>query len=780
MNNLQKIFCVVAVVVSQWPRAAAAQSPASEPPTAQPYIWRNVAMGGGGFVTGIIFHPTAKDLMYARTDVGGAYRWDAASQQWIPLNDWLSPAENNYTGIESIGLDPSDPNRLYLAAGTYSRNPAAILRSDDQGKTFVVTEVSFRMGGNEDGRSNGERLAVDPNEGTILFFGSRRDGLWKSSDRGVTWKAVESFPNTSVVQPPPVVSINAASTNSASTNAAARGRRGGGFGGGGNTAYGIVSVVFDASSGHSGTPTPVIYAAVSTGGTNLFRSDDGGVSWQPVIGQPIGLRPNHVIRSVDGLFYISYSSVPGPNNANDGALWKYNPKGGSWINISPEKPADGQRLGWGYGAVSVDAQNPSTILATTIDRWSLKDEVFRSTDGGATWKGILVANGWLDHSMAPYTGTGHTPHWTGSVAVNPNNSDQILFGTGYGIWCSTNATAADSGGRVTWIFLDKGLEETVPLALVSPPTGAHLISGVGDIDGFRHDDVDVSPAEGTFAGLRFASTRDIVYAGGKPEVIVRIGNGGRGLSAHAAISDDGGKTWKALAHDCPGGNGGQGKLAISADGNTIVWTPQRGSAYVTYDRGITWTNCQGLASGGRVTADPVSPSRFYSFDGQTGKLMASTNAAATFEATAAELPTVQGGGRGGGGNMLAATTGIEGDLWVGSRSEGLYHSTDGGVSFTKVTSVSGADALGFGKAALGKTFPAVFLLGNINNLHARYRSDDASQTWIRIDDNQHQFGNANVPTIIGDPRIYGRVYFTTGGRGVIYGEINGGPAFGKK
>jgi hypothetical protein len=159
MNNLQKIFCVL-VVVSQLPRVAAARSPASEPPTAQPYIWRNVAMGGGGFVTGIIFHPTAKDLMYARTDVGGAYRWDAASQQWIPLNDWLSPAENNYTGIESIGLDPSDPNRLYLAAGTYSRNPAAILRSDDQGKTFVVTEVPFRMGGNEDGRANGERLVV--------------------------------------------------------------------------------------------------------------------------------------------------------------------------------------------------------------------------------------------------------------------------------------------------------------------------------------------------------------------------------------------------------------------------------------------------------------------------------------------------------------------------------------------------------------------------------------------------------------------------------------------
>src|ERR1017187_3375667 len=208
MNNLQKNFCVVAVVVSQWPRAAAAQSPASEPLTAQPYIWRNVAMGGGGFVTGIIFHPTAKDLMYARTDVGGAYRWDAASQQWIPLNDWLSPAENNYTGIESIGLDPSDPSRLYLAAGTYMNNQAAILCSDDQGRTFKISEVPFRMGGNADGRSNGERLAVDPNDGAILFFGSRAAGLWKSTDYGATWNAVASFPNASSVQLSPVVSAS--------------------------------------------------------------------------------------------------------------------------------------------------------------------------------------------------------------------------------------------------------------------------------------------------------------------------------------------------------------------------------------------------------------------------------------------------------------------------------------------------------------------------------------------------------------------------------------------
>src|SRR5208283_4906558 len=99
--------------------------------------------------------------------------------------------------------DPSDPDRVYLAAGIYSRGKAAILRSADQGRTWQQTEVRFKMGGNEAGRFNGERLAVDPNDGNILFFGSRRDGLWKSADRGATWQNVESFPDTSAHEAAP-------------------------------------------------------------------------------------------------------------------------------------------------------------------------------------------------------------------------------------------------------------------------------------------------------------------------------------------------------------------------------------------------------------------------------------------------------------------------------------------------------------------------------------------------------------------------------------------------
>ncbi len=139
-------------------------------------------MGGGGFVTGIIPHPRQKGLMYARTDVGGAYRWDDSAQRWIPITDGIGDVD--FTGIESLAVDPSDTNRVYLAAGIYSGGKAAILRSADRGRTWLLTEVPFKMGGNESGRFNGERLAVDPNQGDILFFGSRRDGMWKSADRG--------------------------------------------------------------------------------------------------------------------------------------------------------------------------------------------------------------------------------------------------------------------------------------------------------------------------------------------------------------------------------------------------------------------------------------------------------------------------------------------------------------------------------------------------------------------------------------------------------------------
>jgi hypothetical protein len=164
--------------------SASAQSTPKEP-----YSWKSVQIVGGGFVDGVIFHSTAPGLRYARTDMGGAYRWDAAARRWQPLLDWVPYSDFNLMGIESIAVDPADPDRVYLACGTYTNSSTpngAILRSNDRGQTFVRTDVPFKFGGNEDGRGNGERIAVDPRNGAIIYLGTRHDGLWRSLDHGAT------------------------------------------------------------------------------------------------------------------------------------------------------------------------------------------------------------------------------------------------------------------------------------------------------------------------------------------------------------------------------------------------------------------------------------------------------------------------------------------------------------------------------------------------------------------------------------------------------------------
>ena len=77
------------------------------------YTWKNAPIGGGGFVTGIVTHKTSDDR-YCRTDVGGAYRWDAASNKWVQLLDWFNEAENGFYGVDALALDPQNANNIYM------------------------------------------------------------------------------------------------------------------------------------------------------------------------------------------------------------------------------------------------------------------------------------------------------------------------------------------------------------------------------------------------------------------------------------------------------------------------------------------------------------------------------------------------------------------------------------------------------------------------------------------------------------------------------------------
>ena len=125
------------------------------------YNWTTVSWGGGGFVDGFVYHPKVKDLLYARTDVGGAYRYDRNNKRWIPLLDGLTHDDGRFIGVLSLALDPNDPNKVYLdcglGTGSWDQN-GAVLRSDDQGVTWKKSDLSIKVGGNTEGRGAGERL----------------------------------------------------------------------------------------------------------------------------------------------------------------------------------------------------------------------------------------------------------------------------------------------------------------------------------------------------------------------------------------------------------------------------------------------------------------------------------------------------------------------------------------------------------------------------------------------------------------------------------------------
>ena len=117
---------------------------------------------------------------------------------------------------------------------------------------------------------------------------------------------------------------------------------------------------------------------------------------------------------------------------------------------------------------------------------------------------------------------------------------------------------------------------------------------------------------------------------------------------------------------------------------------------------------------------------------------------------------------------MVSAPGKEGDLWL-ALFDGLYHSLDAGKTFNKMNNVTELHAFGFGKGAPKANYSSIYLVGDINGARGIYRSDDVAKTWVRINDDQHQWGL--VLHITGDPKKYGRAYVGTHGRGVFYGDV---------
>jgi oligoxyloglucan reducing-end-specific cellobiohydrolase len=775
-----------------------------------PYVYNPVTIMAGGYVPGMIAHPTQPGLTYARTDIGGVYRWNPSTNDWTPLLDFNSAANYNLTGPESIAIDPTNPNNLYIAAGMYTTTSDwAFLVSTNQGESFsVYPETSFPMASNNDGRAAGERLAVNPFKPSELFMGTRSTGLWVSENYAQTWTKSATFPVASDTD-----------------------------------GYGLQFVVFDPVN--SGT----IYVG-SYSKSLVYVSKDDGATWNslPAVNWPANVlsadapstprapSPERALINPDGNLYVTFDDSPGPNSTAWGIVEKYNPQNpsGGWTNITP--PLDGTFQTVPRGGFIGLTQNPNvsgTIAVSTFNRYYPVDDVYITQNGGSTWTSLAYncceyANGngvdgpaygnyYYDSAVygaSPYLTFGDTVYqgpptgdpypssrfgwWESAVLIDPINPAHIMYGTGATIYATDNlsainfsmtngSTGVNLGPAPTWYVQGQGIEETAVLALISPTSGAHLLSGVGDDGGFRHDDFTVSPL-GTVAGTSYgmftnpvaSNVGSLDWAGQNPSVIVR-GNEPESATTspctYGAYSNDGGTTWAPFPKCATGANSGNGGVvAVDAGGTMFMWTGSSGSStrpsYST-NNGTTWTATTGLSTRVSAYADKVTPKLFYAFVSGTGVYSTTTTGGITFSKVNTS-PAILTKGTctyvTGDCGLPVANWAKAGDLWLPLGTNGLYHSSNAGVTWTQVVTTE-VDAVAIGATVPSTTTQSVFIYGlpTVGAFRGIYRSDNVASggsTWYQINDTNHQYGGPTV--IAADPLVYGRVFLGMNGRGIIY------------
>jgi hypothetical protein len=698
--------------------------------TAENYRWDTVAMGGGGFVSGIVTSKSERGVVFARTDVGGAYRYDNQNGRWVALTDYLDESNTGLMGVEALAIDPNNAANVYMLAGTsyYNSGQTAIMRSSDYGRHFETVDVTaqFKAHGNGTGRATGEKLQVDPGSGNVLYVGTRRDGLFKSADAGKTWSRVSG--------------LNVTSTPDDN---------------------GISFVLLDPASVSQGVAKR-IYVGVSRYGAvgpNLYLSKDGGATFAPVAGAPAGLIPQRAAITPKGRLYLTYANGAGPHGTSDsepftvGQVWEYNTIGGAWANITPAYRRD-DGIVPPYSGISVDPGNPKHLVVSTMGAWAYQqhqpatwgDRVFTSLDAGRTWTDVF-ANGMTVDGDGVEWGASTSIHWLGTIEFDPFDTKSVWAVSGNGVFRTSDIDAPVS----RWKFDVKGMEETGVFALESLP-GGPLVSVIGDFDGFLHADagqygVRHAPPIGTNTGLAVAPQARHVMA--------RVGD-------KLFTSTNTGSSWVAA----PSMNGSRGNLALSADGYVLLHSPQdSATTYRSTDFGANWTAVTGLSvNNARPIADPVNPSKFYVYDRPSGKLMVSTDGGVSFSLKAQLGPW--------GSTFVRATPGREGDLWACLEWNGLNHSTDSGATFTPVAGVTSCSTMGLGKEAPGANYPTLYMWGALGGKRGLLRSIDQGVSWVRINDDAHQYGGPQGNLVVGDMNTYGTVYMSTNGRGIAYGKID--------
>ncbi|KAK1634028.1 fungal cellulose binding domain-containing protein [Colletotrichum phormii] len=716
------------------------------------FTWKNVKVGGGGgFVPSIVFHPTTKGVAYARTDIGGLYRLNA-DDSWTPVTDANGFADDshwNRWGVDALALDPQDANKVFIAVGMYTNswdpNNGQIARSSDKGATWSFTDLPFKVGGNMPGRGNGERLAVDPKNSNIIYFGARSgNGLYKSTNGGTSFSKVSSFTAVGTFRAGPADNEYSGDIQ------------------------GINFVTFDSTSAALSGATSRIFVGVAENTTSsVYVSNDAGSTWSAVAGQPGKYFPHKGrIQPTEKALYLTYSDGTGPYDGTSGSVWRYDLPTNTWKDITPVAP--GSDLYFGFGGLGLDMQKPGTLVVATLNSWWPDAQLFRSTDSGATWKKIWTW-GTDSNQNFSYVQTSPKAPWIKtnflnvdtkdlgwmieSLEIDPLDSNHWLWGTGLTIFGGHDLTNWDTGAKVNIQSLADGIEEMSIQELASAPGGSELLVANYDNNGFTFkakSNLDTSP-QTTWTNPMWASSVGVDYAGNKVANVVRVGN--TAGTQQLAVSSDGGATWNI--NYAAGTTQYGGTVAYSADADTILWSTAALGVQRSQNQG-SFAVVSSIPAGAIIASDKKNSTVFYGASGSS--FYRSINLGATFATSgsfgsASEIRHVE------------AHPAEAGDVWV-STNVGIFHSTDYGVTFTQVsTALTNTNKIALGKGS--GTNWNLYAFGTGSAGRRLYGSPDLGASWTDLQGTQ-SFGAIDSAKLAGSGNEENLVYVGANGRGAFY------------
>lgn len=628
-------------------------------------------------------------------------------------------------------------------------------------------------------------IRVAPSNSNILYM-TYLGNVYRSANKGATWSQT-TFPNSTstaasvagggdsyrydgqklAVDPANPNVVYAGTTNDGlwvTSDGGNTWTRVSGVPAGVDNEGGMTGITFDPSSGTTGGKTNTIY--VGSWGKGVWQSTNAGGTWMQLTGGPTTVNNATIASST---YYA----------ADGSAAWKYS--GGAWTDINNSDS---------WHSIAVDPANPERIIIGQAGGF-----LDQSLDGGATWGGGEIYGSVAD----PITNVATDVPWlawtndasyktNGNMVFDPTASNKLYFAEGIGVWYTNLSTTQPWNVGPVWNSQTIGIEQIVANQIISPPGGKPIV-GSDDRPIFYINNPDTYPTSGgPNNNHSIVHGYSLDWASNNPSFIAGIIDW-FGVE-ESGYSTNGGQTWSQFAEDTPISGGLLGGSIAAASSTNIIWAPEdNGVPFYTKDGGNTWTqiNAPGAPTTGTtgwgfayyldqhiVAADRVNIGTFYAYNYLEG-LYKSTDGGVTWTLEHSVLD-----GYGDFNSDLQAMPNEAGELFFTGGyqtpgphpvNESFWRSTNGGSTWTAVPNVLEVRSVGFGAPAVGTTTPAIYIVGWVNSIYGIWRSTDNASTWAQIGSwPLNSFDD--IKTITGDMNTYGRVYVGFSGSGYSYGDTS--------